>query len=268
MQFAFCTTKKRFQKKTCGVRREIRYFAFDPDYLFPNTSRLIVQAATRNNYGHSPKAFVLPMVRRPGYFYVSHLIKDRGDISQAEGWRASGRHQEKMRNGRKRRRCGEVKGVKNTKYKNRRSGDQSVQTSQVFGGPVGSGALIHAVMDTGDNALSSIPVRSTGPNNTALTVIHFNPYLFISRPADPVLLILPTVLYLHNTRTLLNKNRNWKRSSCKIIFKNLSYTDFLPILWTKIFVKTRSKNLSYVVTSHTLWSQLSFLKCILYQWSY
>ncbi|KAK9879135.1 hypothetical protein WA026_003984 [Henosepilachna vigintioctopunctata] len=37
-----------------------------------------------------------------------------------------------------------------------------------FGSPVGSGALIPGVMDVGDNALSSIPVR----NNAALPVIH------------------------------------------------------------------------------------------------
>lgn len=42
------------------------------------------------------------------------------------------------------------------------SGDQSSQTAKVFGSPVGSSALILAVMNAGDNALSSIPVRNTG----------------------------------------------------------------------------------------------------------
>lgn len=62
--------------------------------------------------------------------------------------------------------AGEGRG-KNTKYKKRGSGDQNSQTAKVFGSPVGSGALIHAVMNAGDNALSSIPVHSTGPNNAA-----------------------------------------------------------------------------------------------------
>lgn len=39
--------------------------------------------------------------------------------------------------------------------------DQNSQTAKVFGSPVGSSALILAVMDVGDNALSSIPVRNT-----------------------------------------------------------------------------------------------------------
>lgn len=82
--------------------------------------------------------------------------------------------------------------AKNTKYKNRGSGDQNSQTAKVFGTPVGSSALIHAVMDAGDNALSSIPVRSTGPNNTAHPVIHCTPIYSFLR--DLVLLASATSL--------------------------------------------------------------------------
>lgn len=50
------------------------------------------------------------------------------------------------------------------------------------------------VIDAGDNALSSIPVRSTGPNNAAHPVIHslapylFSPYNIYSFLRDLVLL--------------------------------------------------------------------------------
>ncbi|GJQ74030.1 hypothetical protein Trydic_g18954 [Trypoxylus dichotomus] len=70
-------------------------------------------------------------------------------------------------------------------------GDQNSQTAtKVFGPPpVGSGALIRDVMDAGDNALSSIPVHSTGPNNTACyPLIHCTPIYSFAPRVDLVLL--------------------------------------------------------------------------------
>lgn len=71
--------------------------------------------------------------------------------------------------------------TKNTKCKNDEgSGDQSSQTGQVFGASCGKRRIdTGSVMDAGDNALSSIPVRSTGPNNAAHPVIHSLPPLYI-----------------------------------------------------------------------------------------
>ena len=84
-------------------------------------------------------------------------------------------------------------------------GDQNSQTAEVSRPPVGSGALIRAVMDAGDNALSSIPVRSIGPNNAvARPVIHCTPiYSFLLlQPVGPR---IATVLF--DAGNILNKCR-------------------------------------------------------------
>lgn len=78
-------------------------------------------------------------------------------------------------------------------------GDQNSQTAtKVFGPPpVGSGALIQDVMDAGDNALSSIPVRSTGPNNTArYPLIHCTPIYSFAPPRSGFVARPPRTLHL------------------------------------------------------------------------